>query len=245
MALDKLHFTKPTLVTITAPTASGKNYLRDGIENAFDWNRIVSTTTRPMRNGEVEGEDYYFISAQRSLELEGVGALAELIEFRGVRYGVTHREMDRKMDMIDPPMVILEPKGLAIYKTMCNENGWDVFSIYVHTPEPERIRRLTQRTCADIQAIAVDSYEQADKSLLNRGNTFTKFEKVVNAHTDRILSITTEERLWSNQNNWDVIAPGDNLAKALEMIEQGVKWRNRKNETPAPYDHYQVDHHPV
>ena len=218
-----LKFIRPTLVTITAPTCSGKNFLRDAIEREFGWKRIVSTTTRPQRNGEVEGEDYHFISVERSMELEDVGALAELITFRGTRYGVTHREMDSKMDAELPPMVILEPQGLEIYKTMCADNGWDIFTIYISVVEDVRIARLNHRTISDILDNAVN------------------LKKIVATHTDRLLSITGDERRWSNSSAWDAILPGDNVVKALDGLKIAVNWRNRKNQTPTPYDHCAVN----
>ena len=233
-----LKFSRPTLVTITAPTCSGKNYLRDHLEKDFGWTRIVSTTTRAARKGEVDGEDYRFISIEESKDLEARGLFAELISFRGVRYGVTKAEMAMKIRAQVAPMVILEPKGLEIYKTMCRENNWDVFSIYIHTPEDVRLKRLTERTCVEIQAAAVENYTNGGAdSLRTRGDTFFAIEKIIKTHTDRIQSIVGEERLWSNQNNWNAIVPGDNLVKALEMVQQGVKWKNRQNETPTPYTH--------
>lgn len=217
-----LKFDRPTLITITAPTCSGKNYLMEAFERELGFERIVSTTTRAMRAGEVQGKDYDFISLERSIELETFGQFAELIEFRGVRYGVTHGEMDRKMLNKAPPMVILEPQGLAAYKKICAANNWDVYTVYVSTVESERIRRLSIRT--------------ANEALLTNGDP-VKIAKVINTHTDRLLSITGEERTWSNTNIWDAIVPGDDLTKALDYIRRGVKYRNQQRATPAPYVH--------
>jgi guanylate kinase len=221
-----LKFDRPTLVTITAPTCSGKNYLMEALERELGFTRIVSTTTRPMRVGETQGVDYDFISLARSIELETFGQFAELIEFRGVRYGVTHGEMDRKMLNKAPPMVILEPQGLAAYKKICTENNWDVYTVYVSTVESERIRRLSART--------------ANEALLTNGDP-VKMKKVIDTHTDRLLSITTEERAWSNTNIWDAVVPGDDLNKALDYIRQGVAYRNRRVATPTPYVHTPQD----
>lgn len=233
-----LKFDRPTLVTITAPTCSGKNYLMEALEKDLGFKRIVSTTTRPMRTGEVHGRDYFFISEQESHNLEAAGEFAEIIEFRGVRYGVTHDEMNGKMTGQNPPMVILEPQGLAVYKKICFENNWNVFSIYVSTAEPLRIQRLAERTSVQLQAAAIDRYEDTPKTLTNRGRGYSEIEKIVKSHTDRLLSITTEERSWSNQTSWNAIVPGDDLNKALDYVQQGVKWTNHKNKQPVPYDHY-------
>jgi guanylate kinase len=222
METTMLKFDRPTLLTITAPTCSGKNYLLEALEARLGFTRIVSTTTRPMRTGEVEGRDYFFIDTPRSIELETFGQFAELIEFRGVRYGVTHGEMDRKMAGSAPPMLILEPQGVAIYKKICAQNNWDVYTVYVSTVEFERIRRLAARTSSE--------------ALLTNGDK-AKMKKVIDTHTDRLLSITGEERQWSNTNIWDAIVPGDDIEKALDYIERGVKYRNQRVAAPTAYVH--------
>jgi guanylate kinase len=214
-----LKFDKPTLVTITAPTCSGKNFLRDTIEQEFSWGRIVSTTTRPARAGEVDGADYDFISMEKSIALEAAGCFAELVEFRGVRYGVTHDQMERAMSDRAPSMVILEPRGLELYKKMCVEKDWDIFTIYVHTVESLRLERLLHRTINDYNSCPFRE---------------TK-EKIIKTHIDRTISITGEERAWSNATLWNAIVPGDDIDKAIKMIELGIENRNHRNKEPAAF----------
>ena len=212
-----MNFNHPTLITLTAPTCSGKSYLLDALTK--DWcSRIVSTTTRPARHGECEGVDYHFISVEESRRLEAAGDFFELIEFNGTRYGVTNHEMQQKMAGGPPPVVILEPQGLDIYQAECAKRGWSVFKVFVSTTESVRIDRLNQRTTGEL-----------------RGGG--DIEKQVKAHTQRLLSITGDERHWINRFNWDVVVPGDDVEKALRLIQEGVAWRNWVTRPPRPYLH--------
>lgn len=214
-----MKFNKPTLLTITAPTCSGKNYLLETLEREFRFTRIVSTTTRQIRAGEVDGKDYQFISDAQSRMMEAEGLFAELITFRGIRYGVAHQEMHGKLNGSSIPMVILEPQGLAEYKKICTANNWGVYSVYIAATEDVRINRLNQRTIKEVLSGATD---------VNR---------IIRTHTDRLLSITSEERRWSNTTFWDAIIPGDDIRTALEYIKLGVQNRNRQDAGPVPYDH--------
>lgn len=214
-----MKFNKPTLLTITAPTCSGKNYLMKALERELGFTRIVSTTTRSIRAGEVDGKDYHFISDAQSRLMEAEGLFAELITFRGIRYGVRHQEMHGKLNGSSIPMVILEPQGLVEYKKICAENNWGVYSVYIATTEGVRIDRLNQRTIDEVLAGSTDT------------------SRIIKAHTDRLLSITGEERRWSNTTFWDAIVPGDDLRTALEYIKLGVQNRNRQDASPVPYDH--------
>jgi guanylate kinase len=201
--------------------------------------RIVSTTTRPMRTGEREGVDYYFISEQQSRNMEQDGQFFELIEFNGTRYGVTNDEMNGKMTSEQPPVIVLEPQGLGIYRKECHDRGWATFQIYVHVPEALRTERLITRTVRDINS-AIDGINTNSAS--RHAATFNELaieqlkERItpfIRAHTSRMQSIAGDERRWMNMFSWDAIVPGDDLEQAILMVEQGVKWVNRKNAPPV------------
>lgn len=232
-----LKFNRPTLVIITAPTCSGKNFLLSHLENTFGWKRIVSTTTRLRRKGEVQGVDYYFIDDCLSRAMENEGKFAELVTFRNIRYGVTHEEMSSKVLGDATSVIVLEPQGLKIYKELCVKNNWDVFTIYISTTEDVRIQRLIARTTEDLLQEAVSAYVSDREVLLSRSEVRRNFERVIQVHTDRLLSITTEERSWSSASEWNAIVPGDDIKKALEWISLGVKRRNSLVAEPIPYEH--------
>ena len=56
-----MKFDRPTLITLTAPTCSGKSYLVDILHREHGLQKILSTTTRDPRQGEIQGIDYDFI----------------------------------------------------------------------------------------------------------------------------------------------------------------------------------------
>jgi len=228
-------FKKPTLVTITAPTCSGKSTLLNHLTQEGYFNRIVSTTTRPRRPGEHDCVDYYFISREQSLEMEANGEFFELIEFNGTRYGVTNEEMHGKMVQTRAPIVILEPQGLEIYRQKCLENDWDIYSIYVHVEESELIRRLVARTTKALQDEIDHSSPVSTTTVARRAFQEIALEglknrvgPLVEEFRRRLLSITGDERRWMNQATWDAIVPGDNQTQAIEMLELGVAWRNSR-----------------
>ena len=226
-----MQFTTPTLITITAPTCSGKSVLLEYLAKQ-GFTRIVGTTTRPPRRGEIEGIHYNFLTPEISEEMEIAGEFAELVTFRGVRYGVTHAEMAKKMTGDSPPIVILEPSGIELYRTYCQQHNWGIFKVYVNTKEATRIERLNSRTAADIQAAAIEvSADGALEGLegLTHILALERFEKLLRTHTDRVLSITTEERAWSNTYLWDAIVTGENCKKAFEDLLHGITWRNSRN----------------
>jgi len=236
-------FTNPTLVTITAPTCSGKSYLLNELVKQNIFSRIVSTTTRVPRPGEQEGVDYYFINESQSHNLEQLGQFFELIEFNGTRYGVTHEEMADKMAGAVAPIVVLEPQGLAIYEQKCHEHGWDIFKIYVHAVESLRLERLLNRTLND-------SWHAIDKVSSSSGSRYSgafagvstdsaqkKVATAITEHHRRLLSIVGDERRWQNTSSWDAIVTGENTEKAIADIQIAIRWRNTRVAPPTTYTH--------
>ena len=200
-------FTRPTLVTLTAPTCAGKNFLLEALVK-IGFERIVSTTDRAPRAGEVEGVHYNFISTEQSRLLEVNNMFAELVTYNGTRYGVTHAEMNRKMTGSKPPVVILEPCGLRIYSEYCKAHNWELISIYVSTEEHIRLQRLTARTVADIM------------SVIEAGATVNAVTNVVEANNKRMKAIFDDERTWPTEHKWDLVVDGTNVTKAIEQILQ-------------------------
>jgi guanylate kinase len=227
MSLPK--FDLPTLVTLTAPTCGGKNFLLEALIDRLGFARIVGTTDRAPRDGEIEGLHYNFLTTDESKRMEANGEFAELVTYNGVRYGVTHAEMSKKMYLGGPPpIVILEPSGLEMYRKYCAQHNWAVFSIYVETQESIRLQRLAERTVADVvkavESARGKSFEEAQA--VARAN----IAKVITANNKRLQAVIEQERSWSHTNRWDVLASGTNLEEALEYITQGVKNRNSRSD---------------
>lgn len=236
-------FNNPTLVTITAPTCSGKSFLLNEMVARGVFTRIVSTTTRTKRPGETEGVDYYFIDEATSRQMEVDDRFFELVTFNGTRYGVTYREMQDKMASALPPVIVLEPQGLEIYRKKCFARGWDLFQIYVHVTEDVRLQRLIART-NDRMRSSLEGLKTRNRSATLAGLalddvqhalTVQDLAQHLNEHHTRLLSITGDERHWQNRFSWDAIVPGDDLEKAVEMIKHGIEWRNRRVAEPQSH----------
>ena len=59
--------------------------------------QLVSFTTRQKRKGEIDGQDYHFIT-QEKLEALSEKSIAEITEYNGNYYGLTKREVSDKLD---------------------------------------------------------------------------------------------------------------------------------------------------
>ncbi|MEQ2561530.1 guanylate kinase, partial [Sutterella wadsworthensis] len=88
------------LYLVVAPSGAGKSTIIDGIFRPEQ--KIVSFTTRPIRKGEVDGEDYYFVTNNEFDYLESLEEeLIQKAEYSGNRYGVTKSEIGQRLETGD------------------------------------------------------------------------------------------------------------------------------------------------
>lgn len=85
------------LLVLVGPAGAGKTTLAHRIQlrspdaRAFS----VSHTTRPIRTGEEDGRDYYFVDRARFEAMVHAGAFAEWAEVHGNLYGTSKAEIRR------------------------------------------------------------------------------------------------------------------------------------------------------
>lgn len=82
------------LIILTGPASSGKDTIMQALLQKYpDMRRIISTTTREKRPGEIEGKDYYFVSREQFGKMINDGKFFEYVEFHNNFYGTTKDEL--------------------------------------------------------------------------------------------------------------------------------------------------------
>jgi guanylate kinase len=132
------------IVTLTGPSCAGKSTLERMLKDE-GFISVVSTTTRTPREGEIDGENYHFISKSEFKRLQVMGAFAESVQFNGNYYGVTAKEFSRVLETGRPIVVVLEPEGHKQYLNHAKKNGWNTFSVFVDNPEEVIAKRFLMR----------------------------------------------------------------------------------------------------
>jgi len=81
---------KGHLFVISAPSGAGKTSLVKAImQQATQLQTSVSYTTRPMREGEVDGKDYHFIEKETFIKMRDANDFLEYAEVFGNFYGTS------------------------------------------------------------------------------------------------------------------------------------------------------------
>ena len=143
---------EPLLVVISGPSGVGKDTVLDQMkQRGSPFHFVVTATTRPIRPGEVEGEDYFFVEEQEFLDMIDRGELIEhaLVynDYKGVPRQQIREAMDSGQDVVMRVDVqgaktirALAPEALLIFLTAGNEEELE-----------RRLRKRRTESEADLQ----------------------------------------------------------------------------------------------
>ena len=125
------------MLVIVGESASGKSTLVDMLVHANPgYHKIITYTTRPIRNGEQDGVSYHFVSEETFNEMVEKNKFIEHANYRGWQYGLPKEEC-----VDDYAVAVVTPTGLRALKGQ----GFDVKSVYLYVDRRSRLINLLCR----------------------------------------------------------------------------------------------------
>src|SRR5436305_7108044 len=116
--------TNPLLVLISAPSGGGKTTLiRTLLEARPQMMRAVTCTTRPPREGERDGVDYYFLDAGSFLKRVQAGNFLEHATVYGNSYGTLKAEVLGKLRQGTDLLLTVDVQGAATIRERAQEDA--------------------------------------------------------------------------------------------------------------------------
>lgn len=110
----------------------------------------VSVTTRPPRQGETEGVEYYFTSDTEFDRMVADGELLEWASFAGNRYGTPRRPVEEWLHSGHPVLLEIDLQGARQVRESMPES----FHVFLTPPSwEELVHRLTGRGTEDPEVV--------------------------------------------------------------------------------------------
>lgn len=123
-------------IILVGKAASGKDHMRKVLEGrGFIYG--ISYTTRPPREDEIDGKDYYFISEQEFKDRIKSKFWYEYVPFNGWYYGTSIKQFKETCNLF-----IMTPKGIAHINAIDRK---ECTIIYLDIPLSVRKERLQNR----------------------------------------------------------------------------------------------------
>lgn len=136
---------------ITGPSGVGKGTLiKELLKEVPDLELSVSATTRPPREGEVDGRDYHFLGPEEFERRKDENDFLEFASYSGNRYGTLRSEVERRLDGGHSVVLEIEVQGAQQVRQI----DLDSVQIFIAPPDPAVLReRLAGRGTDSSEAI--------------------------------------------------------------------------------------------
>ena len=132
------------VVFVSGSSGSGKNtVINKLLESNKNYGFITSYTTRAMREGDVEGKNYYFVSKEQFENKIKEGDMLEFDVFSDNYYGIGKEAITKKLAECDVALKDLTVAGVRNSKERVKDNK--IVSFFFTVEKKELIERLKKR----------------------------------------------------------------------------------------------------
>ncbi|CUT00084.1 guanylate kinase [Candidatus Kryptobacter tengchongensis] len=131
------------LIVVSAPSGSGKTTIAKKIIEKFPFIKFsVSATTRPKRDGEVDGRDYFFVTREEFEKKIQNGELLEWEEIYGNYYGTLKSVVEDALKNGDVLLFDVDVNGAISIKRKFPD---DSVLIFIKPPNMETLKERLRR----------------------------------------------------------------------------------------------------
>ena len=148
---------------ISGPAGTGKGTVVSRLRELMPSLGVsVSATTRAPRPGEVDGQNYHFISRGRFEELIRDGGVLEYTEYCGNLYGTLRCEAERILDSGRDMILEIEVEGALNIKSLMPH---DSVAIMLMAPDPSELERRLRDRGTETDEVIIRRLRRANEEI--------------------------------------------------------------------------------
>jgi guanylate kinase len=182
---------KTKIIAIMGKAGAGKDYLlRQAIERYPSLHKIIHCTTRPIREREINGESYYFMTEEEFSKMP----IIEYAEFNHWFYGTTYSAL--KTDAVN--IGVFSPS--AIRQLLSNPH-LDVKVFYVDVNAKERLMRQLSREHNPNVSEIIRRYQTDEADFVDLDFSYTKVKNSDFSDLVDTLGALDPRSLWAKSSN--------------------------------------------
>ena len=215
MSNSILHFRRTgILFVISAPSGAGKTTLCTALRQKPDFVWSVSCTTRPPRNGEIEGEDYHYLSEHEFSRRLDAGEFLEHAEVHGNRYGTLKGPVLENLHNGIDVLLDIDTRGAANIRACGDPLILSALAdVFIIPPDLEELRRRLLRRGTETEeqveirlrnaALEMECWREYRYTIISGSmeENIEKFRAIMRAERYLTHRMTAEERLLSGASS--------------------------------------------
>jgi len=153
--LSKKFSRRGILFVVSAPSGAGKTTLVERIRRTPNLFYSVSCTTRTPRAGEIDGQDYRFLSDADFRERVAKGDFVEHAQVHGDHYGTLRGPIVTNLETGKDVLIDIDTQGAAVIRNCGDPLIKDALAdVFIMPPDLEELRkRLLKRGTETAQQI--------------------------------------------------------------------------------------------
>ncbi len=165
------------MIILVGASATGKSVIAKQLFDKYNIKKVITYTTRPMRDGEINDVDYHFIDKEDFINKMDNNYFIETAMYNNNYYGTAYEDISRDK------VLIVEPNGANVYYEKLKDK---VIIFYLQASESERKKRM------EIRGDSIDNINKRLKSDVEYFdfNKFKHIDLVINTENKSIENIS-------------------------------------------------------
>lgn len=171
---------KIKIIALCGKAGAGKDsVLRLVVKLNPNLHEIISCTTRPPREGEVDGKNYYFLSKENFMDKIANNDMLEYTVFKDWYYGTSYHNLNKEKINIG----VFNPAGIEL---LLADDRIDLTVFYIDALDKTRIiRQLNRENFPDIEEIF--RRYKTDKEDFNNLNERFDYKYLLNENSEDLI----------------------------------------------------------
>ena len=151
------------MFVLSSPSGAGKTTLADRLLQGDDRIRLsVSATTRKPRPGEVDGEDYYFVSEEEFVRMRDNAEFLEWANVFGNFYATPRAKVFDQLKQGNDVLFDIDWQGAQQLDAVA---GGDVVKVFILPPSREELERRLRARNQDPESVVLTRMAKADAEM--------------------------------------------------------------------------------
>lgn len=191
---------KGRLIIISGPSGSGKDtIIKKVLSRLPEVKFSISSITRPMREGEVEGEKYNFVSREYFEDMIKNNLLLEYNNYIGNYYGTPRKPIDDAIENGEEIIIEVDTNGAANIRKLVD----GTISVFIMPPSFEELRRrLSSRATDSDEVIEKRMRSAIEEIACAKDYDYIVVNDDLDTAVDDFIDVIKADRLKTERKNY-------------------------------------------